>query len=74
MKLFPTEFEDDTFYQMTHEMGVLITAICHRLTTRIDLCHVSLFIFHAYAKIVSYNHFDRFLFSCASILIATKLT
>lgn len=59
---------------MTYQMGVLIRSICQRLTTRSDLIHVALFIFHAHAKIGSYHNFDRFIYSCASILIATKLT
>lgn len=50
--------------------------MCERLLRRpkLELLHTALFLLHCQAKVISYHSFDRFIYSCAAILVASKLT
>jgi hypothetical protein len=55
-------------------MSSLIISLCERLSSHLELCHLSLYIFHCQVKIDTYHKFDRFLYAVAAVLVATKLT
>jgi hypothetical protein len=74
MKLFLICTEDDSYDRITADMSQLIISICERITNRLDVCHLALYLFHCQAKVATYHRFDRFLYSCAAVLIATKLS
>lgn len=77
MKLFPLTEENKLYSNLSEEIARLIQEIIHRLlrsNKKHLLFQLSLFIFHAHAKIVTYHRFDRFIYACAAILFAGKLT
>jgi hypothetical protein len=76
MKLFVLEEEGGEFDRITGEVTALVITICERLLRRpkLELVHTALFLLHCQAKVVSYHSFDRFMYACAAILVASKLT
>lgn len=76
MKLFVLETETGEFDKITGEITTLIINICERLLHRpkMELVHTALFLLHCQTKVLNYHAFDRFIYACAAILVASKLT
>lgn len=77
MKLFPLTEESNIYASIISEVATLLQELVQRLVRTPKKHHVfqlSLFIFHAHAKIVTYHRFDRFIYACAAVLFAGKLT
>jgi hypothetical protein len=59
------------------QIAALLSEVVLKLTRtpkKHQSIQLALFIFHAHAKIVTYHRFDRFIYACAAILLAGKLT
>lgn len=41
---------------------------------KLELLHTAMFLVHCQAKVSSFHAFDRFIYACAAILVAAKVT
>ena len=66
-----------TYNHLQAEIGVFITDIISfmiRSPKKTLLTQLALFVFHVHAKIATYPKMDRFIYACAAILFAGKIT
>lgn len=77
MKLFKVEDEEHTYQLLAAEVSALVTSIVellHRSPRKQQLVQIALFVFHVHAKLTTYHKFDRFVYACAAVLFAGKIT